>query len=104
MKNQKQRNIKELLEVMLNNQHLFSSGLCQWVVSCHLYDQISEGEWRTLDTYIQKNKPRGAINKFLISFRGGFYWKKGNIKPRIKWIKKHLKNLKKNTIKFYIKL
>ena len=32
------RSIKELLEVMLDNQHLFSTGLCQWVVSCNIYD------------------------------------------------------------------
>ena len=84
------RSIKELLQVMLDNKHLFSAGLCQWVVSCNLDDHITHEEYITLDQFIQNNKPKGIFKRYLIKWRGGFYWKPYKIKPRIKWIKYHI--------------
>ena len=53
----KTRNIKELLTLLLNNQSLFSSGLCSWASSLFLNDYITLKEYETLREYIDKNRP-----------------------------------------------
>jgi hypothetical protein len=86
------RTIKQLLEVMLKHQELFETGLCRWSNSLYSKKLITEDEVYTLWRYIEKNRPSAfsSINAFMHQNQG-WYWKVGDIKPRIKWIKQHIK-------------
>jgi hypothetical protein len=81
------RTTKELLEIMLKNEGYFNCGLCDWVSRLFINNIISLDEKYKLKTYIRENKPFNW-RTFL---KSAYYWKPGNIKPRIKWIKKHIK-------------
>jgi hypothetical protein len=90
------RTTKELLELMLEHQNKFRLGLCIWVNDLRLLKIISYDEWRELKTYIKNNKPSrfSSWDYFKYSFSGSrFYWEASEIKPRIKWIKQHIKKL-----------
>lgn len=90
------RSIKELLQLMLDNQYLFETGLCFWVWDLRRVNLeapiISIDECKLLKTYVNKNRPH-TFSSFnvLLNCTSRYYWKKGNIKPRIKWIEKHIK-------------
>lgn len=91
------RSIKELLEVMLDNKDLFMSGLCMWSTSLYVRDIISYDEHIVLKNYIRSNRPPFYDNFtiFCHTIRRDnpayhYYWKDGKIKPRIKWIQKHI--------------
>jgi hypothetical protein len=81
------RAIKTLLQLMLDNQDLFKSGLCNWSDKL----PINYEEWRTLKKYIKENRPSmfSSTNAFL-HCTDCYYWKIGDIKPRLKWINKHI--------------
>ena len=84
------RTLDQLLELMLENQILFRSGLCHWAMRLYEEHIISENELWWLEDYIEDNKP-----SFIFRWcYGGFYWKPGRIRPRIEWIKKHIKKIK----------
>jgi hypothetical protein len=88
------RTIKELLEIMLDNKDLFKYGLCSWVGLLYSYNRISNKEYLTLMEYIENNRPfmLSSISTMCeIIKHSGYYWKEGDIKPRIKWIQKHIK-------------
>lgn len=85
------RSIKELLEVMLENQNLFQTGLCLW--ARYLLDKhvITISEYDCLDCYIKKNRPFILSSLSAFNHRNRtFYWDNGEIKYRINWIKKHI--------------
>ena len=84
------RTIKELLELMLENQQCFERGLCYWVSEMYSKSIIKPFEYIRLMDYICSNKPTFFENPRYY-FSMSYYWKKGNIKPRLKWIKKHIK-------------
>jgi hypothetical protein len=88
----KERSIKELLEFMLKNQRLFSRGLCYWCNQMYDYGLLKTQEYLKLRMYIDENRP-SPFSSFnaLIYFNNNYYWRSGKIKPRIKWIKKHIK-------------
>ena len=91
-----ERSIKELLEVMLENQELFNGGLCSWAWYMYREDKITFEEYRILDCYIRENRPSKFSSLEAWNYQNrGYYWKYNNIKPRIKWIKKHIKKLSK---------
>lgn len=50
------RTIKELLQIILDNQNYFSTGLCNWVYMCHLNDLINLEEYLCLRDYILDRK------------------------------------------------
>jgi hypothetical protein len=86
----KERSIKELLQLMLDNQDLFYDGLCFWAANL-MFGKISKEEYYLLNIYIKKNAPFShKINIFKTS---PFYWKSGDIAPRILWLKKHISKL-----------
>jgi hypothetical protein len=87
------RTIKELLELMLENKGLFTHGLCKWILLLYFNDEISRKEYLTLMNYIENNRPSilSSLNCFLSQASSAYYWKEGDIKPRIKWIQKHIK-------------
>lgn len=85
------RTIKELLQIMLDNQQYFQTGLCGWSNSIKL---SSTEEYDKLHSYIRNNKPSAfsSFERFTQELNlEPYWWKKGNIKPRINWIKKHIK-------------
>ena len=91
------RTIKELLETMLQHKDLFDSGLCRWASRLHTIGIISEQEYQTLDDYIINNRPdyfswTNYINKHDSTYRL-YFFPIGKIKPRIHWIKRHIKKL-----------
>lgn len=89
------RSIKELLEVMLSNQHHFSRGLCSWIEKLYFNSLISLQEKNLLHEYVFKHKPiKYRIHTFL-GGKDGYFWKKEEKEPRIKWIQKHIKKTNK---------
>jgi hypothetical protein len=88
------RTIKELLEVMLENKDLFNKGLCYWADKLYYRNIITASERSKLKNYIDENRPfmLSSISTMCeIIKHSGYYWKEGDIKPRIKWIQKHIK-------------
>jgi hypothetical protein len=88
---EKNRTIKELLQLMLDEQDLFGSGLCNWVDNIFYKSKMSFGEKEILTDYIKNNRPSmfSSIDALKCA-NTNFYWKMNNIKPRIKWINKHI--------------
>lgn len=76
---------------MLDNKQLFGGGLCSWIGVLFYDDIINEDEYNKLTIYIQENRP-SKYSSFQAYERrnSAFYWHFGNIKPRIKWLKKHI--------------
>lgn len=94
------RSINELLKVMLSRPDLFVSktngrgahGLCNWVTEL-LYDGIiTVDESWVLREYIRNNRPSKYSSLAAFVYSGNdFYWPSGVLKPRVKWLKKHIK-------------
>ena len=88
----KTRTIKELLQIMLANQTLFHVGLCYWAELLWENDVITFEEYRILLEYISSNRPHKYSSIEAYKWRNSsYFWESGNITPRIKWIKKHIK-------------
>jgi hypothetical protein len=89
----KERNlkIKELLQVMLDNQDLFTISLCYWATNLRRHNKISHSEYELLNDYIVNNPP--FLYKINIFKTDPFYWEKYCITPRILWLKKHIAKL-----------
>lgn len=90
------RTIKELLELMLKYKTLFSDGLCLWTYRLCEHNIISPKEYESLRKYIKYNPPDYfSWTNFVKSHnkRGTYYFPSSEIKPRIYWIKKHIKRL-----------
>lgn len=77
---------EELLNVFLQNQVYFKSGLCQWSETLFSNGKITYQELIYILSVIRERKP------FIAKLLGkAYYWKIGEINPRIKFLKKHLK-------------
>lgn len=91
------RTIKEVLQVMLDNKHLFVSGLCNWATLLKIKDVITIEEYQLLKNYIENNRPDYfSWTNFVSDYKQegrGFFFPVGKIKPRIYWIKRHIKKL-----------
>ena len=72
---------------MLENEKFFTYGLCAWVNDLNMHRIINSTEWDILRKYIQDHRPWYSS----LLYSGDYYWTPGNIKPRIRWIKKHIK-------------
>jgi hypothetical protein len=90
----KVRTQKELLEVMLTNIGSLRSGLC--FLSSELFTQgiITFDEHIVMRNYIKYHKPSifSSWNAFW-NAGSGFYWSRGDVEPRVKWLKQHIKKL-----------
>ena len=86
------RDIKQLLQIMLDNKHLFDTGLCPWVKALYFEDLISFDEKVLLQNYINDNRPTKdwSLSRLFLTPNSYYFWKPGCIYPRIVWIKKHL--------------
>ena len=90
-----ERSIDELLEVMLDNVTEFEDGLCAWAVRLYCIYLINHEEFEKLHRYIKENRP-------WFSFMGGaYYWSVGKLEPRLKWIRKHIKKLRRKKPWYY---
>ena len=87
------RSIKELLELMLQHKDLFDSGLCAWAASLYGKRIITKWEAEALFEYIRGNRPDyfSWTNFVKNHKRKGYFFPSGKIKPRIYWIKRHIK-------------
>ena len=86
------RDIKTLLQLMLDNKFLFTNGLCYWAWEMKFVGLITVAEVSILSWYIRNNRVSkySSLGTFYRSNRA-YWWKPGNITPRIKWIKEHIK-------------
>lgn len=82
------RSIKELLQLMLDNQQRFDYGLCHWSDALYGNGIITGSEHTKLKRYIKNNRP---FLTRIVRWYDMYWWKEGDITPRIKWIKKHIK-------------
>lgn len=73
---------KELQEIMLENQEFFTNGICDWLMNIKRKKLITWEETEHLVKIVQSNKPEGCDNQY--------YWPKGELEPRIKWIKEYI--------------
>lgn len=88
------RSVKELLELMLEHEEEFAAGLCGWINLLNFSGVITYDEYNVLSEYIDHNRPSKYSSLSAYKNRNkGFYWKLGEIAPRIKWIKKQIKKL-----------
>lgn len=89
------RSVTELLQVMLQHKQLFRTGLCLWAT--YLKDEriITEEENEVLHEYIMSNRPDYfSWTNFVKNYKHkGYFFPSGEIKPRIYWIKTHIKRL-----------
>lgn len=90
--------IKSILERMLENKDLFREGLCQWVRQVLLEYRFTV-RLDLLMWYINYNRPHqlSSVDAF-IHRNNPFFWTEGDIKPRIKWIEKHIQIINKEII------
>ena len=73
--------VEKVLKILLDNQDLFSNGICGWVVSLGKNNLITEDESIFVFVYLKNNKPNS---------RKYFWWNMGEIEPRIEWIQAQL--------------
>lgn len=85
-----------VLTKMLHREEYFSNGLCFWASYLAIENEITNKQKALVHEYIKSNKPNSfwSMDK-IFNKPSVFYWKEGDIKPRIKWIKMHIDILKK---------
>ena len=74
------RTEKELIEIMLDNEDLFVTGLCKWLHQIYFYELISFTEYEMLLFIFADNRPYTEIGI------GYYWWQSGNIEPRIDFL------------------
>jgi hypothetical protein len=75
------RSNKELLQVFLDNVDLFETGLCRWIMRLKNEKIISVEEENYIDGLIEQEMGFSFME---------FMWTKGEIKPRLNWLKEKL--------------
>lgn len=83
--------MKEILEILLNNIGRLKTGLCGLAYVLYHDNKINLDQYDEFCLYIKKNRP---IN-FRFWDHDLYYWKVGDKKPRIEWLKKHIKRCEK---------
>jgi len=81
------RSIKTLLELLLDNQQFFCTGLCSWIKSLYSCGFINLGEYNLLIDYLEIHKPNLEQNKK----KRLYWWPMCVLKYRVKWIEEHIK-------------
>jgi len=84
--------IKDLLELLLRHEDLFEEGLCLWITTMREHNLFSLEDSYILRNYVWANRPSkySSIDVW-IRRDDPYYWKISELKPRIKWIKKHIR-------------
>lgn len=87
--------IKEILKLMLLNNHLLEFGLCFCASQLNVDHLLSDEDLNMILEYIKINRPSKYSGFDAFFYRhSNFYWAPGNASPRTKWIEKHIKKLK----------
>ena len=99
------RTKKELGQILLDNQDLFlitnsayTGGLCPWIIELMYAHKITNEEKDKLKEIIYNNRPKKTMYNYIYNpdkikdNDAAYFWEKGFITPRIKWINKHLIN------------
>jgi hypothetical protein len=90
------RSNKEILEVLLDNVERIRTtyGLCILAGELHIQGVITWEELRKIRVYIKNNRP-SALSSIdaLLAVNSLYHWPKYKVKPRAKWLKKHIKKL-----------
>lgn len=74
----------KVFKLMLVNKRYFNSGLCGWLSTLGCTDLITIDEHILARDYLTYKAPNTIITNT------GFWWKKGIIEPRIKWLRYHI--------------
>ena len=97
--NKPTRSIAALLTVMLDNIDLIKNqsysprGLCSLNMSLNTKEIITYLEYDLLENFIDNNRPKFLHKHYDITHANScYYWKQYVKKPRIKWLKYHIKN------------
>lgn len=95
---QTRRKLSELLQIMLDNPLDLDYGLCLNISNLYQKNLITCLEFKKLRKYIDNNRPSvfSSFDAFYckVIIASNWYWTKGNIKPRIEWLNKHIKKQK----------
>lgn len=78
------RPLPELLQVFLDNQDLFNSGLCKWITRLSNQGVITKDEYNYLETMLEdeaKIRDKSPLEHI---------WPSGEISYRIEWLKSKL--------------
>jgi hypothetical protein len=90
----KVRTEKELLEVMLEHIRMATAGLC--FLNDQLFTRriITDDEHAIIHKYIKNNRPSkfSSLNALWCS-NTRWYWTRGTVRYRVKWLKHHIKKL-----------
>jgi hypothetical protein len=70
---------------MLRREYYFGEGLCHWASKLYMHDVINNQERLLLEKFFSQNRPKNCI--------GSYWWPKGEIEPRIEWLKEQIKKL-----------
>ena len=92
------RPISELLTILLNYPEHLKRGLCS-IVNIVYYSkgEITFEEHDILKEYIRSHRPSKYSSFDAFHNRdSAWYWTDGKLKPRVKWLKKHIKINKNN--------
>ena len=84
------RTTKELLQILLNNERLFTRGLCKLTLDLLVREVITENEYQYIKEYLYSSNVI-TLRKL---FGRSYFWKNGEWKPREKWLKSKIKKLK----------
>lgn len=75
---------ENLLEVILDNQHLFVRGLCKWLLVMQIMEIITNEEYDYLDDLLEEEYKIQNVSPL------AFIWPSGEISYRIEWLKSKL--------------
>jgi hypothetical protein len=87
--------LSEIFQLMLDNVKYFEGGLCVWVNET-IFQKHPYKSWSWIDEqtgnakkYFREHRP---INYYWLT-GNGYFWKRSDINPRVKFLKKHIKKL-----------
>lgn len=98
------RTIKELLVILKEQVETMEvrvfTGLCKTNEMTLRKRVFNPNEYQIVHAYLMKNSP-GLLRQAMISYKHmdrvdrkvGYWWKEGEIKPRLKWLDKQINSL-----------
>ncbi len=89
----KTRSLKELFEIILENEYLFASGLCGLIYNLLYNDTITLTESIKLIKYIDSHRPKRGKHYDKSCGSNPFYWPIYSWSPREAWLRDQIKKL-----------
>lgn len=87
--------VKNTLRLMLDNKQHFDQGMCRWLLTTWAHTRLSSEDRIITYKYIQSNRPLLTGIRYYFT---AFWWRAGDITPRIKWMEKHISLIEKELI------